>query len=549
MNKEKTILFFILILAFVLRFWKLDTYPALNADEAAIGYNAYSLLQTGKDEHGNPWPIHFQSFNDYKPGLYFYMVLPLVKLLGLNEWSVRAPSAFIGVLTVLELYYLIKELKIANSQKIKILKLEIIASFLMTINPWHIHFSRGGWEVNVATFFITLGILFFLKALKNPKYFAFCVLSFALSLYTYHAARVIVPILGVGFAVIYFKTLIKNLKWVIISLTFGIILIAPLVRDVFGPAASSRASGVSIFADLGTISKLNEQRGEHSNPNGVISKLFHNKATNYSLIFLNNWSKHFWGEFLFLSGDEIQRNKVPETGQLYLFEIVTVAIGCYMLIKKFDKSWAVTIFWLITAPSAAAITFQSPHALRAHNMLIPLTIISAYGLVSIINSLKSKINSKFLLATCYLMMASVIAWSLSRYLHEYYQHMSKEYPFSSQYGIKELVAYIKENGSNYEKIFVTNKYDQPYILFLFYLRYPPSIFQKNHVLSKRDKFNFSTVEHFDKYYFRDINFEYIKNHNPKSLIIGTADEIPKEANITANIYGSNNILYFKVAEN
>src|SRR3990167_2712527 len=111
---KRIYLILIIALAFALRFWRLDSYPALNADEAAIGYNAYSLIQTGKDEHGNPWPIHFQSFNDYKPGFYFYLVVPFVKLLGLNEWSVRIPNALLGVATVYILYLLVKELKIGN---------------------------------------------------------------------------------------------------------------------------------------------------------------------------------------------------------------------------------------------------------------------------------------------------------------------------------------------------------------------------------------------------------------------------------------------------
>src|SRR3989337_3214476 len=110
MRFKKLLLILILSLAAILRFWELDSYPALNADEAAIGYNAYSLIQTGKDEHGNSWPIHFQSFNDYKPGFYFYLVLPFVKLLGLNEWAVRIPNATLGVLTVLLVYLLVNEL-------------------------------------------------------------------------------------------------------------------------------------------------------------------------------------------------------------------------------------------------------------------------------------------------------------------------------------------------------------------------------------------------------------------------------------------------------
>src|SRR3990167_1781413 len=107
---HKYILLLIIILAGTLRLWKLGSYPAFNADEAAIGYNAYSLLETGKDEHGNPWPIHFQSFNDYKPGLYFYIVLTFVKFFGLNEWSVRLPNAILGALCVYLIYLLVEKL-------------------------------------------------------------------------------------------------------------------------------------------------------------------------------------------------------------------------------------------------------------------------------------------------------------------------------------------------------------------------------------------------------------------------------------------------------
>ena len=52
----------------------LNSSPAsINWDEASLGYNAYSLLKTGKDEYGNPWPVALRSFNDYKPALYSYL--------------------------------------------------------------------------------------------------------------------------------------------------------------------------------------------------------------------------------------------------------------------------------------------------------------------------------------------------------------------------------------------------------------------------------------------------------------------------------------------
>jgi hypothetical protein len=127
--------------------------------------------------------------------------------------------------------------------------------------------------------------------------------------------------------------------------------------------------------------------------------------------------------------------------------------------------------------------------------------------------------------------------------------MAKEYPYSSQYGMNELVNFIKENQSNYKKIIVTDSYDQPYILFLFYLKYPPKKFQEGHVLTEKDKFGFSTVKNFDKYYFEPIKFDEIRPGNPNSLIIGADKDIPKEANIVKKIHFPNGKIAFKIVAN
>src|SRR3990167_1289916 len=109
--KKHLYIILIVILAAILRLYALDKFPAgLNADEAAIGFNAYSLLETGRDEHGASWPLVFRSFDDYKPPLYFYLVLPFVKILGLNIWAVRLPSALLGIASVYLLYLLTNQL-------------------------------------------------------------------------------------------------------------------------------------------------------------------------------------------------------------------------------------------------------------------------------------------------------------------------------------------------------------------------------------------------------------------------------------------------------
>ena len=536
----KALLLGIILLAFVLRFYRLADYPALNADEAAIGYNAYSLLTTGMDEHGNPWPIHFQSFNDFKPGLYFYLVLPFVKLLGLTELAVRIPGALIGVATVLALYFLVKEL-------FKSERLALVSSLFLAISPWHLHFSRGGWEVNTATFLIVLGLWLFFKALAKPRYYLFSVVSFVLSIYAYHAARIIAPLLVFGLLIIYWRQLRRNIKMLVVAAGVGLILLFPLALDFTKGAVVSRVAGVGLFSDPGPLSRINEQRGQHADFQGLGAKLLHNKAVNYGLAFAQNWAEHFWGEFLFLSGDDIQRNKVPETGTMYLVDLIFILAGIVAIARN-SKGWGPILIWLLLAPLGAALTFQSPHALRAQNMVVPLVVISAHGLMTMVRWLQ-KLKNKKLLAVGYWSLVILVGWGLARYLHIYYVHLAKEYPYSSQYGLKELVSYVGNEENKYKKVWVTDRYDQPYIMFLFYLQYPPQKFQGAHQLTPRDSYGFSTVRDFDKFHFEVVDFDKIRPENPNTLIVGTDDDIPAEANIVKKIYGTNGHLYFEIVAN
>src|SRR5437016_2654950 len=80
-------------LAFFLRVYKLGDVPTgFHRDEAYLGYNAYSILKTGKDISGNMLPLHLKSFL-YSPAGYSYFSIPFIVLFGLNEFAIRFPSA------------------------------------------------------------------------------------------------------------------------------------------------------------------------------------------------------------------------------------------------------------------------------------------------------------------------------------------------------------------------------------------------------------------------------------------------------------------------
>src|SRR3989338_1080875 len=129
---KSTLLLAVLAVGFVLRIVGIANIPpGFNQDEAAFGYNAYSLLLTGRDEWGTPWyklPFtNLRSFGDYKLPLYAFLAMPSVAILGLTETAVRLPNALIGVLAVVAVYLLAKKM-FPGSQN--------WAALIMAVNPW-----------------------------------------------------------------------------------------------------------------------------------------------------------------------------------------------------------------------------------------------------------------------------------------------------------------------------------------------------------------------------------------------------------------------------
>ncbi|KKU10076.1 MAG: hypothetical protein UX13_C0021G0006 [Candidatus Woesebacteria bacterium GW2011_GWB1_45_5] len=179
---SKIILAGILILAFGVRFFGIaKSPPSLNWDEAALGYNAYSILKTGRDEFGKKLPLSLRSFDDYKPAVYSYVAVPFIKAFGLNEISVRLPSVIAGTVIVLLAYLFAKEF-------FKKEQAALISSFLVAAEPWSVHFSRVAFESNLALMFFLTGIYLFLKSRKYilPGFFLI------LSALTYHSEKILV---------------------------------------------------------------------------------------------------------------------------------------------------------------------------------------------------------------------------------------------------------------------------------------------------------------------------------------------------------------------
>lgn len=543
-----TILILVLILSFTLRFYKVsEDPPSLNWDEVSIGYNAYSILKTGKDEWNQFYPVHFKAYGEYKLPLQIYASIPGIYFFGLNELGIRITPVIYGTLTVLVMFFLgraLFESEIAG----------LISAFLLGISPWHIHLTRASFESSFATFFVTVAIWFLVKGFKDQKWFAISMVPFALSVFTYNSARIFTPLFLLTILIIYRKKLIKFKKIMLISLIVFMILLIPLLPFLFSGERSARYKLVSITDDPGLIPRINENRGNSKLPL-PLPRLIHNKVTYVAFYFTRNYLAHFTPQFLFISGAPHKQHHVQNMGELYLFQAPFLLAGLFALFYLRNKFKGLLLAWLLLAFVPVAVTNDSiPHALRTLIAAPFYQLVSGMGFVFSLRWFKKR--SMIIKAIYLLVLLLSIGISLGWYFYNYYKIYPVAYSKDWQYGYKQAVYYIGKHSDEYDLIVFTRHYGEPHMFTLFYLNYDPVKYQNSTNLDRFETNDWVWVLRFDKFYFPDLGdkgtrYEDIisQNKGKKMLFVGKPGDFPKEAHLLEKVNFLDGKSAFEIVEN
>lgn len=520
-------LFIIIFLAFSLRFYKVTGIPpALNWDEVSIGYNAYSILKTGKDEWKQFFPVHFKAYGEYKLPVQIYLSIPGIYFFGLNELGIRITPVVYGTLTVLIIFFLGKAL-FQNAAA------GLVSAFLLAVSPWHIQLTRASFESSLATFFVTLGIWLLVKGFKGKKWFIVAMIPFALSVFTYNSARIFTPIFLTAVFFLYRKSLIKFRRIAIISLVVFTVLLLPLVPYLFSGERSARYKLVSITDDPGLIPRINENRGRLRLP-APLPRLIHNKVTYIVFYFTRNYIAHFTPQFLFVSGAPHKQHHVQNMGQLYYFQAPFLAVGLLSLFYFKHRFKNLLLSWLFLAVIPVSVTGDSiPHALRTLIAAPFYQLITAYGfLISYSWFRKRKVLLQILSG---LALIIFIAFGLYWYFYNNYIIYPKAYSRDWQYGYQQAVDYIGKHKDEYDLVVFTRHYGEPHMFTLFYSAFDPAKYQNDPNLVRFETYDWIRVLKFDKFYFPDLGdegteFSDVVKANPgkKLLFIGRKGDFPKE---------------------
>ncbi len=533
MKKNTFLLLGILLIAFILRFYALGDIPkSPDWDEAALGYNAYSLLHTGMDEYGTRLPVVLRSFDDYKPALYAYLSVPSVAIFGLNVFSIRLISALFGVATVIAFYFLVKKLTKHDL-------FSLIATLLLAISPWHLQFSRTAFEANLGLSLIVFTAYFFLKGIERHWYLSLSAFFAGLSLYAYQSEKVFTPLFVCLLLVIYFRNLILvKKKFLITALLVGGITLTPfIVYTIQNPESLARAKGtVALMTEREKIKNDNRYHDNIAQQNSL-GRVIDSRFWVYGSTIVSGYFSHFDPKWLFLEGDN-PRHHAPDMGILYFFEFPLLLMGMYALFfdKKYLKTKNTKLLiagWLLLSPLAPSVTNDVPHAVRSLTMLPMIEFIVALGGVSFFSFIKNiRVHGRSLMYPFIVAGVVVVFFNVSYYLDQYYVQAPYFNAKDWQYGYKEVVAKLESPEFSDMKIVVSDvtPMDQSYIFFLFYTQFDPS---KYH--ARMAEYERTGVRSFDNYIFRKIEWE--KDAQEKDAIyVGSPDNFSGETIEFGDVY-------------
>jgi len=544
------VLLAIILLAGVIRFYKLSEIPvSLYWDEVSMAYNAFSILETSKDEFGTKFPLLFRAFEDYKTPANIYLTAIAVKLFGLNEFSVRFTSAIFGTLTVLATFFLTREIVRKKIFDIQVEYIALLASFLLAISPWHIQFSRAGFEANSGLFFVVLGAFLLLKYLNTSsyKFLLFSMISYAASIYFYRSIWLFVPLFLFSIFIINFKTFFskEKLKKTILAVSLFMILILPFVPEMVSPRGMVRTQQVSVVNNsqekvFESVKKIDDS--------DAIGKVIYNRRIVYGSEILKNYFSHFLPNFLFFNGDGNGRHGVKGVGVLYLWAIIFIVPGLLALRKIERKTTLALLAWIIIAPIPAAISIPSPHALRSLNVLPIPQIILSLGIFYVYFYVGRKYTMLFSA-----FMIGMIMYFFINYISLYSSSNAKVESAMWGDGYKALTGYMFSNQDKYEKVIVSGHYWQPYVYFLFYKKYDPLTFQKSGSKSGFDKFVFGGTQWDKDLNGRELGDQDLKKMSgTKNYIVALSPQEFKDQKenlvVVNEIRNHNNELVFIIAK-
>jgi len=365
-RKQVLILFLALSAVFMAHLLWLDKLPrGLYLDETSIGLNAAAIATSGVDEHGEPWPIYFRAFGEYKNPVYIYVTAAIFKVSGVSTFGLHFTSFLFYAFSLLIFLLLVNKLFPRNFRVL----LYAVVSFGFL--PQLFVLSRISFEVISQatwlgasiyllwlTFESSLNTQLSSDSLKRYLYAFLTGLILGTSVYTYSTARLLSFLMFFSVLLCYFsKDNLKYLLVMVVGLVAGLIPYLIFSLEVPG----------SMMVRFFQISYIDD-------PIPLFEKI---------ILFIRNYCIYWSPNFLLMEGDANLRHSIGYGGIIFFSTFSLAILGLASLVNRrllTNRFSRLLLLNTLFAPIAAALTEEgTPHALRALPVGYFCVLLSCYG--------------------------------------------------------------------------------------------------------------------------------------------------------------------------
>ncbi len=366
----------VVVVALFLRLWNLDGQPAgLWRDESRHGLQALRIWSDPSYR-----PIYVVEGADL-PALLFYLMAPVLALLGPHAWSVRLVSAVAGALTPLALYWAAAPMLGRRPA--------LLAAALLACASWALSMSRWAFPATLDHLLVLTAVGLLWRSLDGGRWtvdgerqgadggrwtvdgrlnFACCMLHFALAgllgglaVYAYHTGRVAPLALG---AVAVIRLGSSPAAWrraapgLAVAAVVGALTVAPLAAYILGDIDGYNRR-------VGSVSVLDNNDPQVHSPAGLV---------------LGNLGRYLL--MFHVEGDSNGRHHMPEAPMFDPMTGLLLALGLGVACTQArGNPGAATVLALGAVYMIPGVfSGNAPHAMRSLGTLAPAAMLAGLGL-------------------------------------------------------------------------------------------------------------------------------------------------------------------------
>lgn len=461
MHKKKKILSIIigiciLIVGVFTRLFLLDKIPmGLKDDEMDFVLSAKSVFLNGKTLEGKFSPFSFKPVpkEAVAPSARtpYMLQSPIIGSLPLGLFNSKIGYATTSVLLIVVLFFIVFRFWGINAA--------LCAAAILAVNPWAIHLGRTAFDAPISIFLAYMSFGLFLAC--KDWWILLSLLPWIIGLQAYHGINIIYPVYLAIFCFSSWQLRKKKYtKQYIVSFGIGVVCFLLFLGSVTSDRVGSRLNELLLPTNPRLVSVVNsERRRSIQTP---INQLLSNRYTVFAREFTGKYLSSFSTIHLFVSGEGLPVYSLRLLGFFYPIDLLLIAIGLFVALKRYRKKAVVWIALLVISPIPTALSYVETSFGQRSAMLYPiLCMFAGLGMATVFESKKLASIWKFLLGAIY-----AVFFVYFLYVYFIFNPVNNSEAFGLSYRV--LANYLHRIPKNQRAVVITNGSLNVFKQYLFY---------------------------------------------------------------------------------